>query len=103
MGHGLIHGWMRCCAGHLDAAGEWGLEREAETCRAALSARQAAAVSALQAAAQQAEALTFSDALRCATDVSQQPGNLLHTWLGLRAFTLISCGKVGAPQTATWK
>ena len=85
---------MCCCAAHLDAAGELGLGREAEDCRAALSARQAAA--------NQAEALTFSDALRCAADVSQKPELLLPTWLGLRTFPLFRFGKLGAPQTATW-
>ena len=93
---------MCCCAAHLDAAGELGLGREAEDCRAALSARQAAAASALQAAANQAEALTFSDALRCAADVSQKPELLLPTWLGLRTLPLFRFGKLGAPQTATW-
>ncbi|CAL5227501.1 g10485 [Coccomyxa viridis] len=49
---------------HLDTAREFGLGREAEECRAALSARQAAAAFALERAANQAEALAFSEALR---------------------------------------
>ena len=53
----------------MEAAGEFGLEREAEACRLALAERQAAAAAALQAAADQAEAVGFSEALALATDV----------------------------------
>ena len=58
-----------CHAGHLKAAGEFELEREAEACRAALAERQTAAAAVLQAAAEQAEALGFSEALALATNV----------------------------------
>lgn len=58
-----------CLAEHVEAAGEVGLEREAEACRLALAERQAAAAAVLQAAADQAEAVGFSDALAAATDV----------------------------------
>lgn len=64
-------------AEHIGAAGEFGLEKEAEGCRIALSARQEVAVSALNAAANQAEAMAFSDALSQATEVGDQP--LHHT------------------------
>ena len=58
-----------CLAGHVEAAGEFGLEREAEACCWALAERQAAAAAVLQAAADQAEAIGFSEALAVATDV----------------------------------
>lgn len=67
---------MGCCVEHLDSAGEFGLGREAEKCRYVLSVRQAAAVCALKAAANQAAALAFLDALQSATDVSRQPLSL---------------------------
>ena len=60
-------------AEHIEGAGEFGLEKEAESCRIALSARQAVAVSALHGAANQAEAMAFSDALSQATEVGDQP------------------------------
>ena len=64
-------------AEHIGGAAEFGLEKEAEGCRIALSARQAVTVSALHAAANQAEAMAFSDALSQATEVGDQP--LYHT------------------------
>ena len=65
-----ILGYIKgCLAGHVEAAGEVGLEREAEACRLALAERQAAAAAVLQAAADRAEAVGFSDALAVATDV----------------------------------
>ena len=57
-------------AEHLENAEEFGLQREAKACRCVLVARQAAAIGALEAAAERAEALAFSDALAQAQAVS---------------------------------
>ena len=57
-------------AEHLENAEEFGLQREAEACRCVLVARQAAATGALEAAAERAEALAFSNALAQAQAVS---------------------------------
>ena len=62
------------CAEHLENAEEFGLQREAEACRSVLVARQAAATAALEAAAERAEALAFSNALAQAQAVST-PGH----------------------------